>query len=92
MPRPSTCEDIHTVVWNLDEGSAGRDLLSRFAAARSFGEIAPLEGQQGIAEAISTRQADWRFQIGQDFSADLAAGRPATIQLIVERVELETPR
>jgi len=77
-------EDIHTVVWNLDEGSAGRDLLSRFAAARSFGEIAPLEGQQGIAEAISTRQADLAIQIGQDFSADLAAGRPATIQLIVD--------
>jgi ABC-2 type transport system permease protein len=76
--------NITTAVWSQDEGSAGRDLIARFAAAEAFGRVYRLDGQPAIGDAIATRRADLAIQIGQDFSADLAAGRPAVVQLIVD--------
>lgn len=76
--------DIHVAVWNLDAGVASRDLLARFAAADAFGAITRLDGQPAIDAAIATRRADLVIQLGESFSADLAAGRPAPVQLVVD--------
>ncbi len=80
-------EDVTNVpvaVFNEDYGTAARDLVARFEGSPNFGEVRFLAGQADVAPAIDTRSVLMVLHVGPDFSRNLAAGRPATVQLILD--------
>lgn len=77
-------KQIPYAIYNEDRGQAGRDLLARFAGAPSFQPVAELQAEEEIAPLVDERKALVVIHLGQRFSADLLAGRPAPLQVIVD--------
>ena len=77
-------KEVPYVVYNEDRGVASRDLLARFEGATSFRRLAEIRSETEIAPLIDTRQALVAIHIGPRFSADLLAGRPAPLQVIID--------
>ncbi|MEQ8964407.1 MAG: ABC transporter permease [Azospirillaceae bacterium] len=77
-------DSIRIAVWNPDGGVASRDLVARFAGAPVFHPVVAIDGRPAIEAALPAREADLVIVIDQRFSADVAAGRPAAIQLLVD--------
>ncbi len=77
-------KQIPYAIYNEDRGQAGRDLLARFAGAPSFQPVAELRAEEEIAPLVDERKALVVIHLGQRFSADLLAGRPAPLQVIVD--------
>lgn len=75
---------IPYAVYNEDHGEAGRQLLARFAGGPSFERVAELHAEAEIAPLVDARKALVVIHLGQRFSADLLAGRPAPLQVIVD--------
>lgn len=71
-------------VYNEDRGSASRDLLAGFAGSASFRQVAEIRSASEIAPLVDARQALLVIHIGPRFSADLEAGRPAPLQVIID--------
>ena len=59
-------------------------MLARFEGSPTFEIVARLTRQSQIAEMIDPKQASLVVHVGQTFSRDLAAGRTAKVQLIVD--------
>lgn len=75
---------IATAVYNEDAGEASRDLIARFEGAPAFERIATLTREAQFADVIDAKEASLVIHVGQTFSADLLAHRPAKVQLIVD--------
>ncbi len=75
---------ISAAILNQDGGGAGRDLVARFTGAPAFGTLVYPERVEDFAGLIDRRDVLLVVHVGPTFSADLAAGRPATVQLIVD--------
>jgi ABC-2 type transport system permease protein len=71
-------------VYNEDHGSASRDLLAGFTGAASFRQVAEIHAESEIAPLVDARRALLVIHIGPRFSADLQAGRPAPLQVIID--------
>jgi pyoluteorin transport system permease protein len=71
-------------VLDQDRGAASRDLLARFDGSGIFDRVANLDNAAQIRAVIDDRKALLVVQIGQDFSRDLALGRPAPVQVIAD--------
>ena len=71
-------------VYNEDRGSASRDLLAGFTGATSFRQVAEIHAESEIAPLVDARRALLVIHIGPRFSADLQAGRPAPLQVIID--------
>lgn len=71
-------------VFNEDRGIAARELVAAFRGSPSFEEVARLAQDREIAPVIDSKQALMVMRIGPRFSADLLAGRPAQLQIIVD--------
>ena len=61
-----------------------RDLVARFEGSPNFREVVHLGTEADIAPAIDSRSVLMVVHIRQDFSRDVAAGRPGTVQLILD--------
>ncbi len=71
-------------VYDRDHGYAARDLLARFAGSPTF-ELAGYLGHEGeIAGLIDARAVMLVVQIGRRFTAELAAGRTAAVQVLID--------
>ncbi|WP_295396181.1 ABC transporter permease [uncultured Thiodictyon sp.] len=71
-------------VYDRDHGDAARDLLARFTGTPTF-ELAGHVSHEGeIAGLIDARAVMLVVQIGPRFSADLAAGRTAAVQVLID--------
>ena len=77
-------KDVPYAVYNEDPGSSSRELLARFAGAGSFRLVAQVRSEAEVAPLVDTRQVLVVLHLGPRFSADLAAGRPAPLQLIID--------
>ena len=77
-------KDVPYAVYNQDGGQAARDLLARFSSAGSFTQMAELHADDEIAPLVDTREALMVIHIGPRFTADLLAGKPAPLQVIVD--------
>ena len=77
-------KQVPYAIYNEDRGAAGRELLARFAGAPSFRSVAELRSTEEIAPLVDAREALVVIHLGQRFSADLLAGRPAPLQVIVD--------
>jgi ABC-2 type transport system permease protein len=71
-------------VYNEDRGIAGRELLARFAGAASFRRVAEIRSEGEIAPLVDARRVLVTIHLGPRFSADLQAGRPAQVQVIID--------
>lgn len=71
-------------VWNEDRAHISEELLSRFEGTPAFRRVASFDNPEAVAAAISAEQVKAVLHIGQTFSADVLAGRPATIQLLLD--------
>jgi ABC-2 type transport system permease protein len=76
--------NVRLAVLNEDSGTAARDLVARFEGSPNFAEVRHLRGQADVAPAIDSLSVLMVVHIGPTFSRDLAAGRPAAVQLILD--------
>jgi ABC-2 type transport system permease protein len=76
--------DVPYAVFNEDRGSASRRLLARFEGSATFQLNARLTRQAQIQPAIDSKRVRLVLHCGPRFSADLLAGRPASLQVIID--------
>jgi len=76
--------NVALAVLNRDGGTASRELVAAFAASPAFVPVARLQVEREIAPVIDGAVAKAVLHIGPTFGADLAAGRQAAVQLIVD--------
>jgi ABC-2 type transport system permease protein len=77
-------KQVPYAVYNEDGGQAARDLLAAFHGAPSFSQVAELHSDGEIAPLVDARNALVVLHIGPRFSADLLAGNPAPLQVIID--------
>jgi len=77
-------KDVRIAILNRDLGTSGRDLVALFEGAYNFSDIRFLDDESQIAPAIDSRSALMVVDIQPDFSRKLAAGYPATVQLLLD--------
>jgi drug efflux transport system permease protein len=71
-------------VLNQDWGLASVQLISRFERATAFSEIRRYASLAEVQAAIDRQEVMIVVHISQDFSRKLAAGEPATVQLLLD--------
>ena len=71
-------------VLNQDWGIASEQLISRFERASAFSDIRRYASPAEVKAAIDRQEVMIVVHIGQDFSRNLAAGQPATVQLLLD--------
>src|SRR6056297_15180 len=86
FPYASTFEvtAIRMAVFNEDTGPASHDLIAAFASASSFQVTGHVASEEAVRETVEAGRADIILRIGESFSADLARGRMAPVQVIVD--------
>lgn len=75
---------VEVVVLNRDEGRAGVELVYRIAGSPSFQSVRPVHGPAELRRAIDEQHAVVALEIGPSFSRDLAAARPASVQILLD--------
>jgi ABC-2 type transport system permease protein len=76
--------NIDVAVFNEDAGRGSYELLAQIGASSFVGEVIAARGTGELADLIDRRQALVAVHIPVDFSRDIAAGRPARAQLLVD--------
>lgn len=76
--------DVALAVLNQDGGTASRDLTAAFTASPAFAPVIRLQNEREIGPTIESATVKAVLHIGSTFGADLAAGRQAAVQLIVD--------
>jgi ABC-2 type transport system permease protein len=71
-------------VLNQDWGIASEQLISRFERASAFSEIRRYASPREAQIAIDKQEVMIVVHIGQDFSRNLAAREPATVQILLD--------
>ncbi|WP_010586791.1 ABC transporter permease [Schlesneria paludicola] len=77
-------KNVRVGVFNQDSGIYARDLIARFEGSPNFREVVHLRSQSEIAPAIDSRTVLLVIQIGQDFSRNVAARQPTSVQLLLD--------
>jgi ABC-2 type transport system permease protein len=77
-------QEVPYAVYNEDRGGAARELLAGFEGAASFRQVAQIRTETAMAPLIDARKVLVIVHIGPRFSADLQAGRPAPLQVIID--------
>ena len=77
-------KNVHIAVLNQDWGRQSRELIERFRGSPTFTSVSVLTGEGQVTTAIDTQRAIMVVRIGASFSRNLAAGRPATVHLLLD--------
>jgi ABC-2 type transport system permease protein len=77
-------KNVPFAVYNEDRGAASRELLAAFDGAATFSRVAELTHESEIAPLIDGRHALLVVHVGQNFSANMLAGRSGALQIIVD--------
>ncbi len=77
-------KDIPVAVVNQDAGVEARELISRFEGSPIFSTVDIVDTMADIDRAINARRAVLGVHFGEDFTRNLAAGRQADVQLILD--------
>ena len=81
---------VATAIYNEDPGLAARELIARFEGSPSFATVSHLAREAEIRDVIDSKDVSLVIHIGQTFTRDLMARRPAKVQLIVDGRESNT--
>lgn len=71
-------------VLDRDQGRWGQELVAELTASSFVGRVVPVAGRAALDAAIDRREALLGIDLPDDFSRNLAAGRPAPMQVIVD--------
>ncbi len=77
-------KNIPYAIFNEDNSGVSRELEAGFYGSPNFQQISRILRQDEIEPLIDKRQALLVLHIGPQFSRDLASGRPAAVQIIVD--------
>lgn len=83
-------KNIPFAVCDQDHTRESRDLITTFQSSGYFTLIETLDDPSDIADRLFQRKELIAFVIPPDFSRDLAAGRPAKLQAIVDGSDANT--
>ncbi len=75
---------VKTAILDEDGGRAAREFVSRFEGSPNFDVVARLSRVEEMREAVDARRASLAIHLGQTFSRDLALGKPAPVQAVVD--------
>jgi drug efflux transport system permease protein len=77
-------KNVHIAIWNQDWGQYSRDLVQRFEGSPTFTSVTFLTGAPQVRHAIDNERDVMVMIIPPEFSANVADGRPASIQLLLD--------
>jgi ABC-2 type transport system permease protein len=77
-------KNVDVVVLDRDEGASGGELVRRIEGSPSFRTVKPVHDPADVRKAIDQEQAIAAIDIGPSFSRDLVAGRPASVQILLD--------
>ncbi|MDP9089863.1 MAG: ABC transporter permease [Pseudomonadota bacterium] len=82
----STLEVKHFTlgIENRDNGSWSRELINQLAGSTNVKALIPLRSNAAVAAAINERQVIGVLIFEENFSANVAAGRPALVQALYD--------
>ncbi|MDP9174346.1 MAG: ABC transporter permease [Planctomycetota bacterium] len=76
--------NVHLGVFSEDGGAAAQEFVSRFVGSPTFTRVRLLHGMNEVHEVIDAQDALLVVHIGPTFSRDLAAGKPAAVQYLLD--------
>ncbi len=77
--------DVDIGIWQEDRAALATELLQRFEGAGStFRVVRRYDNPRAVEDDIAAQRVKAVLHVGQDFSADLLAGRPARLQLLLD--------
>jgi len=76
--------NVLTVLVDQDRSAASRDLASRFVESGYFEIVGTAERADDVDRWLVTSRGQLGLVVGPGFGRDLAAGRPARLQLVVD--------
>lgn len=71
-------------IYNRDLGVPSTELVQRFANSSAFTEVIQVTSQQQMTDAIEKREALLAVSIPENFSRELAAGKDAPVQVLLD--------
>ena len=77
-------KNINVAVYDRDNGAWSQEFVQRLAGSPNVQHIVPVHSPAELAHAIDYREVIAAVSFDQRFSADIAAGRPATVQVILD--------
>ncbi len=77
-------KNIELAVLDKDGGKAAVELTQRFGGSPYFTRVFPLHAQEDVAPTMENSRAMAILVIDQHFSRDVAASRPASVQLLLD--------
>jgi len=77
-------KNVDLVVQNRDEGASGIELVRRIEGSPTFRSVLAVHDPASLRRAINEERAIASVDIGPSFSRDLVAGRPASIQIVLD--------
>ena len=75
---------VELAVCDLDRSPASRELVDAFTASTYFRQVVAAPSQDLLRPWLDSSRARIALTIPADYTADLAAGRPAAVQLLVD--------
>jgi ABC-2 type transport system permease protein len=76
--------NVPYAVLNEDTGTVSREILARFKGSPTFEKVAQLVGDAQVEPIIDSKKALLVLRFPSDFSSNVEAGRPATLQAIID--------
>jgi len=77
-------KQVPFAVCNEDRGAVSRELLAAFGSGTTFLRVAEVGSAAELAPLVDRREVLVAIHIGPRFTADLLAGRPAPLQVILD--------
>lgn len=81
---------VPALVWDQSRTAESRELVSRFAGSRYFAILGQMDSYGAIEQALDQGEALLALVIPTGFAADLAAGRPAAVQVLIDGSDANT--
>lgn len=77
-------KNVDVVVLSRDNGHWGEEFIHRLEGAPTFRSVTRVDSPAALRQAIDLQRALAAIQIGPSFSRDIAGGRPAELQIILD--------
>ncbi|MEP7456421.1 ABC transporter permease [Phyllobacterium sp. SB3] len=76
--------NVDILVLNRDSGHWSEELIKRIEGSPTFRSFSHTQDQSRVQDSISNQAVIAALEIGSTFSRDIEAGRPATVQIILD--------
>ena len=83
-------DHVPLAVWDQSRTPRSREFISRFDGSRYFDRRLTIDNYHDLVHAIDTREVMMGLVVPRDFAQNIAAGRDAAVQLIVNGSDSNT--